>query len=79
MSIDGRTDVYDEYLEVYDATVRARPGWQEELDREGIGTVLVDPGLPLTAALRDDPGWSVGYEDDGAVVFTRVGAGPEKG
>ena len=79
VSIDGRTDVYDEYLEVYDATVRARPGWQEELDREGIGTVLVDPGLPLTAALRDDPGWSVGYEDGGAVVFTRVGAGPEKG
>jgi len=78
VSIDGRTDVYDEYLEVYDATVRARPGWQEELDREGIGTVLVDPGLPLTAALRAEPGWSVGYEDDVAVVFTRAGPVPER-
>lgn len=79
VSIDGRTDVYDEYLEVYDGTVRARPGWQEELEREGIGTVLVDPGLPLTAALRAEPGWSVGYEDDVAVVFTRTGPVPETG
>lgn len=71
VSVDGRTDVYDEYLEVYDATVRAEPGWQDELDREGIGTVVLDPGLPLADALRDEPGWTLSYEDGVAIAFTR--------
>ena len=72
VSIDGRTDVYDEYLEVYDDTIRARPGWEDALDRERISTVLVDTGAPLARALRSDPGWDVAYEDPVAVVFTRV-------
>jgi len=79
VSVDGRTDVYDEYLDVYDDTIRARAGWQGELDREGIGTVLVDPGLPLTAALRADASWRVAYEDPVAVAFTRIGPVPEPG
>ncbi|MCB9372568.1 MAG: hypothetical protein H6518_07275 [Microthrixaceae bacterium] len=76
VSIDGRTDVYDEYLDVYDRTIRAEPGWQAELDREGIGTVLVDPGAPLAGALAADADWSRAYEDPVAVVFTRVAPVP---
>jgi hypothetical protein len=71
VSIDGRTDVYDEYLDVYHDTISARPGWEDELDREGIGTVLVDVDAPLADALRADGTWRVGYEDEVAVVFVR--------
>jgi hypothetical protein len=71
VSVDGRTDVYDDYLATYRATIAATPGWSEELDREGIGTVLVDPGSPLATALRDTPGWQLAYEDPVAIVFVR--------
>lgn len=71
VSIDGRTDVYDEYLEVYDETVRAQPGWQDELARESVSTVLLERGLPLEQALEASPDWRRAYRDDVAVVFTR--------
>ena len=71
VSIDGRTDVYDEYLDTYDDVIHAREGWQDELDREGIGTVLVAPRDPLADALRVEPGWVLGHEDPTAVVFVR--------
>ncbi len=71
VSIDGRTDVYDEYLDTYATTIAASPGWQEELDREGVGTVLVAPGDPLAGALQATPGWDLAYQDPVAVVFVR--------
>lgn len=73
VSVDGRTDVYDEYLEVYYDTIRALPGWEDELDREGVSTVLLERGLPLAAAMEDAPGWRRSYVDPVAVVFTRRG------
>jgi hypothetical protein len=72
VSIDGRTDVYDEYLDTYNAVISAADGWSAELDHEGIGTVLIAPGDPLAGALQDDPGWRLAYEDPVAVVFVRA-------
>ena len=72
VSIDGRTDVYDEYLEVAVETAMARGDWEAELDREGIGTVLVRKEIPLAIALRDHPGWTLAHEDDVAVIYTRA-------
>jgi hypothetical protein len=71
VAVDSRTDVYDEYLDVYVDTVSARSGWQDELDREGVSTVLVNHTVPLARALADEPGWDKAYEDDVAVIFTR--------
>jgi hypothetical protein len=71
VSVDGRTDVYDDYLDVYDSVIRAEDGWDDELDREGIGTVLVDVDAPLAEALRVDGGWEPVHEDPVAVVFAR--------
>ena len=50
----------------------AEPGWEDELDREGIGTVLIDTGSPLDTALRSDHDWYLAYEDPVAVVFVRA-------
>jgi hypothetical protein len=71
VSIDGRTDLYDDYLETYAATIAAEPGWDRELDAEGIGTVLVDTDSPLAGALAADDGWEVAYQDDVATIFVR--------
>ena len=71
VSIDGRTDVYGEYLETAIETVSAAPGWEAELDREGIGTVLIHGGVALDGALQGDPDWVEAYRDDIAVIFVR--------
>lgn len=71
VSIDGRTDVYDEYLDVAIATAAGRPGWAAELDREGIGTVLISNRAGLAGELADDVRWQVAYRDAQATVFVR--------
>ena len=71
VSIDGRTDLYDDYLETYAATIAAEPGWDRELDAEGIGTVLVDTDSLLAGALAADDGWEATYRDDVATIFVR--------
>ena len=71
VSIDGRTDVYDEYLDTAMAVVAAEPGWEDELDREGVNVVLLHTGVALADALARDADWRVGYTDDQATIFLR--------
>jgi hypothetical protein len=71
--IDGRADVYGdafftEAMKVYDGV----GNWKEMLDRYGIQTVIIDPDVALSTALRNDNEWSNVYEDDQAVIFRRV-------
>ena len=49
-------------------------GWDDELDRVGADTVLLERrGWSLAHVLRaDDPGWHVVYEDPVAEVFIRT-------
>jgi hypothetical protein len=72
VAIDGRTDVYDDYLDVYDSVMRAEPGWEDELRRIGANEALLEPDSPLATALRADDEWSLVYEDPVAVVFDRT-------
>jgi hypothetical protein len=71
VAIDGRTDVYDDFIDVAIATADGAPGWEAELDREGVNVALLHTSSGLSTALRDDPGWVVGYQDDLASVFVR--------
>jgi hypothetical protein len=71
VSIDGRTDVYGDYLDTAMATVAAEPGWEDELDREGIGTVLIHTGIALDGALAEDTDWDRAYRDDLATIYVR--------
>jgi hypothetical protein len=71
--IDGRADVYGdafftEAMKAYDGV----GNWKETLDRYGIQTVIIDPDVALSTALRNDNEWSNVYEDDQAVIFRRV-------
>lgn len=71
--VDGRTDLYgDDFLtNRYLKTATAAPGWSETLNEYGVNTVIVESGSGLARALRGDPNWRLGYEDDLAVVFAR--------
>lgn len=73
--VDGRTDLYgDDFLtNVYLKTARGEAGWQETLDQYGVNTVVMEANSGLARSLRDAPGWSLDYEDEMAVVFTREG------
>lgn len=71
--VDGRTDLYgDEFLtNTYLRTATGGDGWRETLNRYGIRLVVVEAGSGLARQLRDEPGWSLDYEDAMAAVFTR--------
>lgn len=73
---DGRTDLYgDVFLTEYLAAASGGPRWREILDQYGINLVLMETTSGLARALREDPAWTLAYEDSLAAVFTR-GAQP---
>ena len=70
--VDGRTDLYrDEFLTRYLRTALGRDEWRDVLDEDGINMVVVESGSGLAINLREEPGWTLIYEDDKAVIFTR--------
>ncbi|MCA9905931.1 MAG: hypothetical protein KC547_18875, partial [Anaerolineae bacterium] len=69
--VDGRTDLYgDAFLRRY---VGAASGsdWQPLFSEYNVDTVFIEPGSGLANVLREDPNWSVEYEDEQAVIFRR--------
>ncbi len=78
--IDGRTDLYGDFLTTYYNTAQGWDGWQTVLDQYHIRLVVVEATSGLAEALRQSPEWTLAYEDqsiDGAprlaAIFTRVG------
>lgn len=70
--VDGRTDLYDnELLSEYLRTARGQVGYQAVLDRYGLNLVVIEPASLLAGQLRIDPGWTLAYSDEAAVVFER--------
>lgn len=63
------SEVWDDYMR----TAYAGEGWDMNLDRYGVNTVLVDQQWrsALIRKLKADEDWDVGYEDNTAVVFLR--------
>ena len=71
---DPRIELYPlETWRDYTAIGNALPGWENQLDRYGIYTLMVSPEnqAPLVAALGGSPGWSLKYEDPAALIYTR--------
>jgi hypothetical protein len=74
--IDGRTDLYGEFLQTYVNVTTATGDWQAVLDQYGINTIAVENGAGLDGALRQNLAWTLVYEDKMAVIYTRNGATP---
>jgi len=69
--IDGRADLYgDDFIEQWLRVVKAKPGWEAQLDYWGVRRVLIRPQTPLGDALRRR-GWQLRYQDDKSEVYVR--------
>jgi len=70
--VDGRTDLYnDEIIGEWLDVIKAEGGWQELLNRYGVGIVLIENGSALDRALLMDTEWERVYEDSLAVVYEK--------
>lgn len=67
--IDGRADLYRDFTWTYIDILTAKPSWRDEFEKWDIQSVLIEPETLIADALRIEPGWSVAYEDDVAVLF----------
>lgn len=78
--IDGRTDLYGDFLSTYYNTAQGWEGWQDVLNQYDIRLVVVEATSGLADVLRDSPDWTLAYEDESvegaaplAAIFTRNG------
>jgi len=76
--IDGRTDLYGDFLSTYYDTAQGWEGWQNILDQYDIRLVVVEATSGLADVLRKSPDWTLAYEDESiegapklAAIFTR--------
>lgn len=69
--IDGRTDLYGDFVLEYVKIAFAEDGWREALDTSAINLVVVETGSPLAKVLMTDADWQVDYTDDLASIFVR--------
>jgi hypothetical protein len=69
--VDGRTDVYAEFLNEYVQAALVRPGWQQVLDRYHVRFALLERDCLLATMLEMQPGWRVAYRDEQAVILAR--------
>lgn len=49
----------------------ARQGWQSELDRWNVATLILQPRSPLARTVAADPAWQLWYRDTTAAIFRR--------
>ena len=89
VSIDGRTNLHGSERMKRAVDAWAGEGWAEDPELQSANLVIANTEDPLTAILREDPGWNIAWEESGsesrevtgwrAVVFVRVprgGPGP---
>jgi MFS family permease len=69
--VDGRTDLYGEFVDVYRKIALAIGNWQAILDEYGINMIVIERNSPLDIALRDSSIWQLDYEDELAVIWLR--------
>ena len=56
-------------VDAYSRIDGVRAGWQDELERWDIRTVIIPPDSPLAKSLEREPGWKLWYRDSTASVF----------
>lgn len=68
--VDGRADLYGEFIYDYAKVARLEPGWYDVLEEHDVGFVLIPRTEPLGEMLIEK-GWDVAYKDDVSVVLKR--------
>jgi hypothetical protein len=71
--VDGRADMYDEFLKNYFNVVDLKPEWKDILARFDIDWMLISANSPLSVLLLETGKWNLVYADKVANVFVRSG------
>ena len=67
----------DETIKSYTVIEDLQPGWQKEVSRWQIRTIIINSNSPMAKRLFLEPDWKVWYRDSTAVVFRpAANAGP---
>lgn len=70
VSMDGRTNLHgDDRIARSLSTWAGQPGWDSDAELTSARIIVADVTRPLTALLRSDRRFKVGYEDTTAVIF----------
>ncbi len=70
--VDGRADVYGEFLLSYLKTFSLQADWRKPLEDFGVGYVLVEKASPLGVLLAASGEWREVYADDVAQIFVKA-------
>lgn len=70
--IDGRTDLYNQFLFDYLNAATGGDRWRVIFDTYDIGFAVIRQGSGLDATLASDPAWQIAYADDNAVIYTQT-------
>jgi len=72
--VDGRTDLYafngvlDDYVQVQ----LVQPGWEEILDKYGVGYVVTEQGGLLAAVLDETEDWHIVHSGELSAIYVRA-------
>ncbi len=69
--IDGRTDLYRDFLGEYTSAAFGGPDWRDVFSRHDIGIALIESESPLSARLEAADDWRLAYRDAVASVYLR--------
>lgn len=69
--VDGRADVYGDFLTTYFQVADLRETWREPLETFEIDYVLMEPSARLSTMLLSSPQWREVYRDKIAIIFVR--------
>jgi hypothetical protein len=73
---DGRSDFYGpQFGEDWGRILDIKPGWQSQLERFAVNTVLLPSEGRLAGALKESRNWRLVYEDGTAAVFNALEGG----
>ncbi len=72
--VDGRADMYNEFLKNYFDVVDLKPEWKKILVRFDIEWMLLAANSPLSVLLLETDQWSLVYADKVANIFVRRGS-----
>ena len=71
--MDGRANVHgDDRIKNSLTTWDGGPQWADDVELNGAELVIAQKDMALTALLRLDPRFQLVYQDETAVVFTKV-------
>jgi len=69
--IDGRTDLYIEFLNDYFRVAIGGDDWRDEFDEWDISFAFIETGSGLAEELTEAEDWRIEYQDDLASIFVK--------